>query len=395
MSRGAVIGVAACVALLIAGVVFREDQRRFSATSYGTTAGGHRALFDLLGALDLPARRSFEPPELLEPGTVWWVEPWDACSRELGELHTPPPLGAPLEDFVRRGGRAVVFLRARRALYAPDLGEPCTSLAGLALPDRRVPEPEGGGEPESILDALGSAPVAQRVTGPLVSGSRTLVVPPLVRFAEAGAWKPALLLDGDPFGLQAALGEGRLLVLADGAFLRNAWLDAGEGAPLAVDLVRELGVPAIDEHSHGLRLPQSRTVLLTRLGAVPIFVALLVLAVLFVWRRAAVPVGMEPPVPSARPALDEFATSLASLYARSRDFPSLAERYRQLALERLRSHLRLPPETPGAVLVERLAQRRVPRERLALLQPGAPVRGRAEWLQRARDLDALVEEVCR
>jgi len=458
MSRRAVVAIAALVVLVVAGIVFQEDQRQLTATSYGTVAGGHRALFELLRGLGLPVERSFEPPGLLEPATVWWVEPWQLCTgeaqqetgsggesageeAEAGEgakertrdRHARPgSADSGLADFVRRGGRAVVFLRVRQALYAPHPADPCASLAGRALPALRDPAEEpapdetpseetGSGARAAIAPGparraaaaarfvVASAPdptpaplaprepVAQRVAGELTTRARTLVVPPLARFAEPGDWEPALLLEGEPFGLAASLGRGRILVVADGTFLRNAWIDGGDSALLALDLVRALGVPRVDEHAHGLRLEQSRTVLLVQLGALPVFVSVAALAVLFGWWLAAVPVGIPATVPSVRPALDEFVSSLASLYAVNRDYAGLAERYRELTVERLRSHLGLAPETPAGLLVERLrSRRRVSREQLALLERSAPpVRSRSEWLERVQALDALLEEVCR
>ena len=75
MSRARALGIAAAIVLLLVGLVFQQDSRRLSPTSYGTVAGGHRALFELLGALGLVVERSFEPPGELGPGTVWWIEP--------------------------------------------------------------------------------------------------------------------------------------------------------------------------------------------------------------------------------------------------------------------------------------------------------------------------------
>jgi hypothetical protein len=265
-------------------------------------------------------------------------------------------------------------------------------LGGVTLPPRRLPydpeDPEAGIAPEE--------PELQHVRG---DGGylRTLHVPPLAVFEGLDAeWHARLGLRDRPFVIESRLGEGRIVAVADGTFLRNAWLDGGDAALLAFDVVRTYGTPAIDEHAHRMRLSQSAAVLLSRLGALPVFLGLLALAGLVLWRRAAVPAGLPEPPPGVRPALDEFVASLAALYARSRDWPRLADHYRRFAVDRIRAHFGLPPETPLESLAARLREQgRASAEGVALLLPDAPVRGQAEWLARVRALDRLVEEVCR
>jgi hypothetical protein len=384
VTRTAALAVAALVLLLLASVLLQPDGRRWSATSFGTVAGGHRALFELLGELGLAVERSYQPPDMLrDRATVWWVEPWLDC--EGPELEG-------LADFARRGGTAVLFLAARPGLYAPDFTLECPVLGGVTLPPRRLPydpeDPEAGIAPEE--------PELQHVRG---DGGylRTLHVPPLAVFEGLDAeWHARLGLRDRPFVIESRLGEGRIVAVADGTFLRNAWLDGGDAALLAFDVVRTYGTPAIDEHAHRMRLSQSAAVLLSRLGALPVFLGLLALAGLVLWRRAAVPAGLPEPPPGVRPALDEFVASLAALYARSRDWPRLADHYRRFAVDRIRAHFGLPPETPLESLAARLREQgRASAEGVALLLPDAPVRGQAEWLARVRALDRLVEEVCR
>jgi hypothetical protein len=96
----------------------------------------------------------------------------------------------------------------------------------------------------------------QVVTGELVSEPRRLEMPRLARFRDTGAWQLRARIDADPFVLEYGLGTGRLVAVADATFLRNAWLDRADAAPLALDLVRRYGVDAIDERWHGLRLEQ-------------------------------------------------------------------------------------------------------------------------------------------
>jgi len=70
------------------------------------------------------------------------------------------------------------------------------------------------------------------------------------------------------------------------------------------------------------------------------------------------------------------------------------QRYREVALERLRVALALPAETPRAALIERLRNHpRVDREAIRLLVEDDAEPSEALVRGRARELDALVKGV--
>lgn len=429
MTRAARSAIAAFVVLAVIGLVTQEGDRAYQATSFGRLPGGHGAAYDLLAALGLPVERSFEPVDALPDGvTVWWIEPRGLChappAGEGGGDAPDPPAErgdaaraaqpafeerVALDAFVARGGSAVVLLGPAT----------CDALAGVALPPRRIPAlpgldpgaeqgdaaevsgesdaPEGGAaEASDPIEAAFPEPIVRRVEGELVRSARRVESTGAASFrAESDEWRVVARLDDEPFALERRLGDGRLVVLADAFFLHNRWLDRADAAPLLLDLVARHGAPRIDEYQHGLRLETGTLRFLAGSPAVWPFAALTVLGVLVVWWGSALAGGAprEPEPPA--PALGDFVGALAGLYARTRDVGTVAERYREVALARLRRHFGLPPETPASRLAERLRQRgTLRREQVARLAGRVAVGSRGELRARARELDEIVEEVC-
>jgi hypothetical protein len=422
VSRAGRSFVAAMVVLALAGLLLQDDHRIYDATSYGKLPSGHGALFDLLVALDLPVVRSFEAPERLpDEATVWWIEPRGVCDERpraasdadagkepepgtgAGGAVEPDPLrGAEdeiraaaeplsIEAFASRGGTAVVFLGESE----------CPALAGARLPPRRTAGRGAGAAADASDEAEPSPPPAdptpgraeQWVSGPLLPARRRLELPPLHVFEASGAWSVRAVADGAPFVLERPLGSGRVAVVADGTFLHNGWLDVADAAPLALDLVRAYGVPRVDEYAHGLRLETGALRYLAGSPAAPVFLSFFLLGLLFVWWGGGLARGAPDPPDSPAPTLEGHVASLAALYARSRDRACVAERYRELAVARIRRHFGLPPETPLDALVARLQRSRV--DSAALTAPAADIRREAQLRTFFRTLDATVEEACR
>ncbi len=201
-----------------------------------------------------------------------------------------------------------------------------------------------------------------------------------------------------PFVLERAEGDGRLVVVADGSFLSNAGLGRGDAAPLALDLVRAFGPPALDEREHGLRREQRPLVYLAGSPALGVFAGLALLGLLALWHGTALPRRAVREVDPSAPELERFVESLAGLYARSRDHARVADRYRALSLARVRRHFGLAPEVPDAEVLARLRrERRLPPDALAALDPGTPlaVSSAAELRAAARRFDRFVKEACR
>src|SRR5438128_1184921 len=318
-----------------------------------------------LAALDLLLRaRVLEPAELCRsvPGGGWRGEPW-----------------------VRAGGTAVLFL-------APAVGEDagCALLEGVVLP-RRVADTSGGASPRG---ARGERPAtAHGVSGDALPRARTVEVPGLLTFADAGDWRVSAVSAERPLVLERALGAGRIVAVADATVLRNQSLDRGDAAPLVVDLVRAFGVPRFHEGGEGPRARRSAAAYLATSPALLVFCGLALTGVLFAWQGNLVPPRALPGPGTDTPGLDAFVDSLAALYAGTRDHARVLERYRELAAARLRRHFGMPPETPVGVLAERLARdRRLAPGALRLLGAGAPVAGERGLRDAVRALDALVRE---
>lgn len=165
------------------------------------------------------------------------------------------------------------------------------------------------------------------------------------------------LEDRAPFALERTIGAGRLVVVADARVLANARLDEADAAPFVFDWVRATGSPWIDEHAHGV-VPESSTLrYLLRSPAWAAMLGLLVLGLLIGWRGWAWPVRRVEEVDPEAPTLSAFVDSVARLYARSRDFDRIFERYRALSLERIRRALGLAPGTPAEIVVASLRTR--------------------------------------
>jgi hypothetical protein len=387
--------VAAFFALLLLGLLTGDDPRDFTQTSFGKLPFAYGAVFDLLRELGLPVARSFAGPDALSAGaTVWWIEPnglVKSAPPPDAESHPQPPsplAGAPLAGFVERGGTAVVLL----PVGLDGAASAVETVAGLAVPARHVIASPHGADAEE-----GTPTGAQVEPGPIASRARSLVVDaPVVFDADDGAlgdWRVAAKLGGEPFVLERAVGDGRLVLGADPRFLSNQWLDRGDAALLAVDLVRAYGTPHIDERAHGITAQRGTLAYLARSPAAPFFAALALVGLVLAWNGAALPRRTLVDADPDAPTLESFVASLARLYAATGDHARVLARARELAARRLRRHFGLPPDAPVDRLLERLARtRRLPAPGLDVLSRGAPVRDAAGLERAVAALDQLVEE---
>jgi hypothetical protein len=197
-----------------------------------------------------------------------------------------------------------------------------------------------------------------------------------------------------PFVLTRALGEGRLVVVADSGFSHNRWLDGDDAAPLAVDLVRAYGVPRFDEREHGLLPETSAFRYLASSAALPAFVGLALLGLLYAWHGAALPARSVREFDPEAPTLETYVSSMAALYAGTHDHARVLERYRELTAGRLRRHFGLPHEVSRIALAERIRRDgRVAASRLASLTDATRVESAAELAAAAHELDELVREI--
>jgi hypothetical protein len=208
---------------------------------------------------------------------LWLVSP----SLLNGDLRDDDAAGVTLLRWVRAGGTAVVFA-----------------------------DPESDWKRLDIKRGISASGAANLINGDFAPRARKLDVPEQVHFARAhDQTRVRLTYGGAPFALDMSLGAGRLVAVADGRFLRNAYLGSDDASVLLVDLVRALGPPVFDEYFHGL--VESGSLVATLAGSrviLPLGIGLL-LALLWVgeqrsWPPRRLAGQSEEPAPSIAAFLD-------------------------------------------------------------------------------------------
>lgn len=304
-----------CAACLVVAFVRGSDDRVLTETSFGAVPRGYRGLFEVLGKLDVDARRVLDvasPDGTSDPR--WWLSTMVVCGMG-SQAH--PDVSA-LLDTLAAGGTAVVAL-------PPVETAACDVVAGFPLP--RVPH-----------DASGGRPIAPPLQGEGVPRPRRMAPAGLATFRDVQGWRVVARVGVEPFVVERRIGTGRLVVVADARVLSNRWLDHADNVVFALDLVRLYGAPRIDEHVHGFRPYDSAAVYLASTPAVVVFVGLAILAALYAWRSRLLPEASFVGHVGSGSALDAYADSLARLLASSPDHERAAAAYRALTLARLRRH---------------------------------------------------------
>jgi len=329
--------VAALVALLLMLNLWLwpNQQLQQSPTSFGVMRDGYKAAFDLLTEMHLPVARSFRRPKLLAAHqTVWFVSPSFLIPEKAGAEDD----AREVTEWVARGGIAVVF------------GDSYSNWQALGLKRKVENSEHEEGERVLIKDDIGAP--------------RWLDLPRLLHFGDStdkNASRVIMTVDGKAFALEMDLGKngGRLIAIADSAFLRNETLGEADASLLVADLAHAYGSPIIDERSHGLSAPSSLPLaVLDSRALLPIIMGL-ILAILWVfaqrqWPRRSLDDDAELPAPS----IAGFVDSLAILYARASDPPAAFRAYRAGFLRRLRRQLGLRGDYPEDALLQRLMRDR-------------------------------------
>lgn len=447
-SAGRVSAVVVFFVLVLIGLVFQNDSRQLTQSSYGAIPAGHGILYDTLEELELPVSRSFARMERLPAtATLWWIEPprllgidepseAPTDAEESAEPEPPATVpeepaeeteessvedeareqierglrrfrretvtpavrdlaGAALADWIEAGGTAVVFL----GVSPGSLGE--LRVADVAVPERDpLVLPEASGLPSPEHDPLGTAgipgkPAQIQLRGSLLPASRTVALDRPVAFAETGdGWTAVAWANGQPFALERRLGEGRLVVVADARFLSNRLLPRADAAPLALDFVRAYGVPRIDERSHGFSASRGVITTLAASPAAFCFAGLGLCGMVFAWLGGSLPRRSVGDAALPAPTLEGYVNAMADYYGATREYSRVLERYRDLSGRRLRRALALPPDAPLERVVERAARsRRADPEEIELLARGAPARDHGALVQAARKLDQMVRRI--
>lgn len=338
VSRTAIAASVTLLALLLAVDLWLAPNLALdrSPTSFGVVSAGYKAAFELLSELGFAPDRSYLPPA---PGADhqasmrarWFVSPGFLVPDKTGGAAE----ASDVLRWIRAGGTAVIF------------GAPDSDWTRLGLDRETSP---GGAE--------------SGISGPITRGARKLPIAALLRFkpaAKAGDSHARVLLttDGAPFALEHKIGSGRLVAIADNAFLRNANLGAGDASALVVDLAVAFGPPSFDEWSHGFAPPGSIVAMLLGSRAIlPLFIAL-VAAIAWIieqhsWPRRELAAAGEQPAPS----IASFIDSLGVLYSRAGDPAATLRAYRSGFIRRMRRQI-----SPGADLSEEAVLIRLSRDR--------------------------------
>jgi hypothetical protein len=399
MRRSVVVFVVVMAMLTVVSALWPRPPSPLAVSSFGKAGSGHGALYDLLSESGLARGRSFEAGRRLEdPGPIWWIDPVGVCDGRIarrGEVDVldEQDVAWPVRDWIRAGGVAVVFLQSAEpggpvgALQEELVA--CDAIAGVGLPERKRLERDEPGE-------------ASVVEGPLTGGPRRIPIESPFAFAGALDWAVAARVGSGgsgeelhPFVLSRSLGEGLLVVVADSGFTHNRWLDGRDSAPLALDFARAFGTPRFDEREHGFLPETSAFRYIASSQALPAYLGLLFLGLLYAWRGNALPPRRVREFDPATPTLETWVASMAALYAGTRDHDRVFERYRELTASRLRRHFGLPQEVSRLALADRIERDRKPTARLAWLREDRAVTTEAELTAGVRELDALVAEVIR
>lgn len=456
ISLGALVLVLIALGILLPDNT--KKSREQTPSTYGKASSGYGALFALLQELGFPATRSLVAtkqlvsqgesfPQPMAEKTLWWLEPQSACERtrstqknvDESDVNTSTWPGI---EWVRKGGTALVFLTSIDVEAHPDAAGRdwiynCEQMGGFALPKRVAPERRRReasrhrklfrveNEPvqfvawplwpkevllHGVFDHKANAAkqkngaayaslrekTAQYFEGELSPLPRTLETQGLLAFRDALDWQVRGMLDGRPFVLERKVGAGRLVVVADVAFLRNGWIDSADSAPLALDLVRAYGTPIFDEYEHGFRAEHNALHYLLRSRALPFLIGLVLFGVLYAWSGNAYPQRSVREIDVGVPTLETYVDSVATLYSRTRDFERVFSCYRELTLDRIRRHFGLAPSASLAELQERLERDpHVSRKMFAWVVSPPSVKTAGELRAAVQMLDLLLNAVRR
>jgi hypothetical protein len=297
-----------------------------SDTSFGVGVDGYKAAFDLLSELNLPASRSYaRPARVPHDRVLWFIVPDFLSSPE--EAPVTKADTHDLMKWIRAGGTAVVM---------GDLDSKWSRF--------------------DIEGSVSAGADETTIQGDFTPAAGRIPLPGMVHFdhVNAGA-RVRLTADGKPFAIDMKIGAGRLVAIADGRFVLNSNLDQGDSSVLLVDLVRALGAPDFDEHSHGLAAPESMLALLANPRLLAVLGLSLITAILWIAEQHSWPRRMLDDQPHGpAPSVDSFVESLGVLYSRANDPGAAFQAYRASFLRRARRQLSPRIDISEQVLIERL-----------------------------------------
>lgn len=314
--------------------------------------------------------------------TATWDRPLTALTPEVEMLvmlapvyQLAPEETAALFAWVRAGGRLILAAAAQATTGGAFTAQSDAAhqlLARLGL--------------EAYPGPRADAAVAAGAGDPLTADVRAVHIPGGLRLAMTGAG-PAepdditihtLLGTPDAAGMMvAAVGDGRVIVLAEAETLGNAALRRNDNVVLAANLIFADGAPGcvyFDEYHHGIRRTEptpARPVDVRPLRHAAL--ALMAVLVVFALGRARRFGAPARPADDRRVRGSDYVRAFAAIYARAGAAAPAAAMLR----ERLRQELARAAGMPASASDERLLA--------ALQQRGRPTGGLAELLERLRD----------
>lgn len=298
--KGAKPAIFALVLMLVLGgglirLVWLRFEKGDSYPEYSTfrsDALGCRALYEALRSLSgLEVRRFIRPAETLSnPGqtTMFWLgaAPSSSWSDASYSEWRPPKRWL---DFVRSGGHLVWSFREEANFYAPVFSD-----------SRKADRAENPGEDsESGLGlqyrrAFGEAEAFEEGRMARVSDEEGLRVESLPRFSRGGfvvaadsEWRIVFEMDGVPKVVRRPWGEGFLTVLSDTYVLSNEALLEEPSPEFVRWLLMGRREVWFDETHLGIRSQASMVALMRRYRLLPLYVSLILIGLLVVWRSSA------------------------------------------------------------------------------------------------------------
>lgn len=258
------------------------DEAGVDSDPGSTAANGTAAWMELLDRNGIEVRRAERPDVLGEPGAALVIlDPEDASPRDARRI----------ADAVSGGAQLVV------------VGEGAASVLDLMLDRPPQWSPVGSDEAE----AVGTAPEVDGVSQVRAAGEGS--------WADLGASDPLLQGDRRVVAATAAVGAGRIVLLADPSIVQNAFLGDADNAVFALRIVGQarsvvVAEPAVSSGETGLAAIPARW----KLALAGLVVAFLVGAVA-AGRRIGPP---DPPASQRQPPRRTFVDAIGLALERTR-----------------------------------------------------------------------------
>lgn len=323
--------------LALFGMIFGGEPEKVDyGTSYDASGGGSRAAFLLFEELGYPVERSRRPTG----GDVRWL---------LFPSQTTPKDAAALDDWVRRGGIALLALDEEA--FADQLGMP-VSVAGR----RRIKVP-------GLTGFAPSPPVRGDAYTAEATDVSHVVAGPLEVMGPSGgrAWGR---IGSGPIATIYTRGRGQIWLLNRPDVLANDNLRMEDNAVLACRLAdamlaeRPGGRLAFDEYCHGLRDRPSVAELLFRPPVLGVTIQALVLTLFVLWHFSVRFGPLRAVPPPARRSKEEFLDAMAELLERNGNRSEAFRTVRDALRHKIETVFGLPTGTPVVEIVREVVRRR-------------------------------------